>query len=218
MKRLNISLEERRAKRLAACKAWGEKHHDRQLQIHAARRARERDEALAVYGRSCYCCGESQPTFLSLDHIDGKGTEHRRAMGSRMSAVTWAKRHGWPPIFRTACHNCNQGAFLNGGTCPHQREANARAERLLLSCLSTEQERTYKQGRYFYVDVGDRRYRVERRAGANVKLLDARGRIAGEYCARPTDVPVEGAMLAQKLWLETNEEAFKKVANFRAHA
>jgi hypothetical protein len=203
-----------REKRIAACRDWGERNHDRTLSLHASRRARVKADAFEHYGRECYCCGEGDPMFLGLDHIDGKGAEHRREIG--MQAALWAYRNDWPPIFRTACHNCNQAAHANGGTCPHNRAANERAERLLVESLTPEQRVSYRAHRLFYVRTASAVYRVERRAGDNVKLLNGRGRIAGSYCARPARVPVECAMLAQKLWLETDEEAFKKVANFRA--
>ena len=89
------------------------------------RRRRELSlEALQHYSESdtpkCYCCGETIPMLLSLDHINGGGNKHRKEVGSH--AYVWAKKNGWPPIFRVACHSCNMGAHLNGGTCPHQSE------------------------------------------------------------------------------------------------
>lgn len=80
-------------------------------------------EALAHYSNGenprCYCCGESHPLLLGLDHINGGGTKHRKE--EKISKISqWAKRNNWPPIFRVACHSCNLGSHLNGGTCPHQ--------------------------------------------------------------------------------------------------
>ncbi len=67
----------------------------------------------------CYCCGEKTLQLLCLDHVDGGGNEHRREIG-KIRVYVWAKREGWPPLFRVACHSCNTGAHLNGGVCPHQ--------------------------------------------------------------------------------------------------
>lgn len=75
-------------------------------------------EALNHYGGRCYCCGDDEPLCLGLDHINGGGNEHRREIKDRQAI--WAKRHGWPALFRVACHSCNLAAHLNGGTCPHQ--------------------------------------------------------------------------------------------------
>ena len=67
----------------------------------------------------CYCCGETIIKLLCLDHIDGGGNEHRKREKINKLHV-WAKKNGWPPLFRVACHSCNMGAHLNGGVCPHQ--------------------------------------------------------------------------------------------------
>lgn len=83
-----------------------------------ARRQRGQREAIEHYGGKCYCCGEQTLIFLALDHIHGGGSQHRKMLGSDRPAA-WAKRNGWPPIFRVACHNCNFGAYLNEGFCPH---------------------------------------------------------------------------------------------------
>jgi hypothetical protein len=79
-------------------------------------------EALSHYGGEppkCYCCGERLLLLLSLDHINGGGTKHRKE--TKMTRTCeWAKQNGWPTIFRVACHSCNLGAHLNGGICPHK--------------------------------------------------------------------------------------------------
>jgi hypothetical protein len=94
-----------------------------------------------------------------------------------------------------------------------------RAEDLLRSHLTEQQQQDLDKSNCFYLEsVGKegerRRYRIDRGTHGNVKLLDAKGSIIGRYCVQPNGVPAEDAMLAQKLWLETDEEAFKKVANF----
>lgn len=80
-------------------------------------------EGLKHYGGDnprCYCCGESELLLLGLDHIAGGGAKHRKETGMRNTSG-WAKNNNWPPIFRVACHSCNLGSHLNGGTCPHQK-------------------------------------------------------------------------------------------------
>lgn len=83
--------------------------------------ARVKSEALDVYGRVCYCCGEGLVDMLTLDHVDQDGSEHRRdeRIAAGLRTYLWARRNGWPPIFRTACFNCNMSAYRNGGTCAH---------------------------------------------------------------------------------------------------
>jgi hypothetical protein len=97
--------------------------------------------------------------------------------------------------------------------------ARRRANDLLHRSLTSEQREDLAKKNCFYLDSiqpnGERRrYRIDRGTHGNVKLLDAQGRIIGRYCVQPTAVPVEDAMLAQKLWIETDEPGFLRVANF----
>jgi hypothetical protein len=91
---------------------------------------RRRDIALEAFTHysggdpRCYCCGETQVLLLALDHIDGGGNKHRKELKVSHQSH-WAKRNGWPAIFRVACHSCNMGAHLNGGVCPHQDRESA---------------------------------------------------------------------------------------------
>lgn len=106
---------------------WQQRNRDHHLAQKRASTNRRRKEvvleALRYYSDGepkCYCCGEDILLLLSLDHIDGGGTKHRKE--SKITHTSnWAKRNGWPKIFRVACHSCNLGAHLNGGVCPHQK-------------------------------------------------------------------------------------------------
>lgn len=72
-------------------------------------------------GIQCVCCGESELTFLSLDHIGGGGGKHRRSLSQSGIGGTfyqYLKRNGFPPGYRLLCMNCNW-AMKQGGTCPH---------------------------------------------------------------------------------------------------
>lgn len=91
-------------------------------ELRIAARRRVRMEVLQAYGGAspaCVCCGESQPVFLALDHVDGGGHKQRTEMGGG-GFYSWLRRQGYPPGFRILCHNCNFGRQLNGGVCPHQ--------------------------------------------------------------------------------------------------
>jgi hypothetical protein len=88
-------------------------------------------EILKHYGGdppACACCGERALKFLAVDHRDGWGNRHRKALleaGEIKSIGTsffqWLKRNGYPEGFRVLCHNCN---MANGsyGECPHKDE------------------------------------------------------------------------------------------------
>src|SRR5574343_802586 len=70
---------------------------------------RVRREVINHNGGKCACCAETRLPFLSLDHIHGGGSQHRKELGLRGAGMcAWAKREGYPPIFQILCHNCNQ--------------------------------------------------------------------------------------------------------------
>lgn len=86
-----------------------------------------RQEAIAAYGSKCTCCGEAEPTFLDLDHINNDGAEHRRELGNTTVIMLDLKRSGWPTgRVQLLCCNCNQGKVRNGGVCPHQEKSRGR--------------------------------------------------------------------------------------------
>lgn len=85
-------------------------------------------KAIEAYGGSCYCCGETIEEFLTLDHANNDGAEHRAMVNKGNSRTGSNKlykvlyRDGWPQNLgiRVACFNCNCGRQVNGGVCPHQ--------------------------------------------------------------------------------------------------
>lgn len=79
-----------------------------------------RDKVIAAYGGRCVCCGETEPKFLELDHIDGKGGKHRREIGFNSEALyRWCEKNGFPPILQVLCANCHNAKSF-WGICPHQ--------------------------------------------------------------------------------------------------
>jgi hypothetical protein len=86
---------------------------------------RVRRAAFEAYGGfSCVCCGETEEMFLSLDHVNGDGAQHRRhiaAQSGSNSLYVWLKKNGYPPGFQVLCMNCNQGRHRNKGVCPHKK-------------------------------------------------------------------------------------------------
>jgi hypothetical protein len=84
------------------------------------RRSRERRElVLRHYGGKCECCGEAEMAFLTIDHADGNGGQHRAEI-KRADITAWLIQHEFPLGFRVLCWNCNCGRQVNGGACPHQ--------------------------------------------------------------------------------------------------
>lgn len=87
------------------------------------RRSRVKLKQIVIshYGGSCRCCGEAGIEFLTIDHVDGNGAEHRKEIGVRGRAIyRWLRQNGYPGGFQVLCFNCNIARHWNGGVCPHQ--------------------------------------------------------------------------------------------------
>ena len=84
-----------------------------------------KDRVFEAYGGYvCACCGETEITFLTIDHIDGSGREHRgKVLGNRSTGgdrfYRWLKKNDFPPGFQVLCRNCNWGKHIYG-KCPHK--------------------------------------------------------------------------------------------------
>ena len=92
-------------------------------------KAKKRNEALrkevfnAYGGYKCACCGETEPAFLSIDHINNDGAEMKRngEYGkSGTSFYQYLRKNSFPEGYQVLCMNCNVGKHRNGGICPHQ--------------------------------------------------------------------------------------------------
>jgi hypothetical protein len=104
-----------------------------------------------------------------------------------------------------------------------EREAaKARAQVLLREHLTEEQKAELADKRFFSLSVidgksGERRhYRIHQGRAGNVEQVNESGNRIKGFCIHPSiDCPDEDTMLAQKLWLETREDEFRRVANHR---
>lgn len=108
-----------RAKNRAA--VWRASNQDKVGATSRAYRQRLKTEAIAAYGGVCDCCNESREVFLAIDHVNGGGLKHRKAIGKRGGGAfyKWLQDHGWPHGYRVLCHNCNFATHVLG-TCPHR--------------------------------------------------------------------------------------------------
>jgi len=99
------------------------------------------------------------------------------------------------------------------------QEIRARAEELLKQHLSEDQQQQFERDREFIV-VGSRgtRYKIRENRGsvvANISVLKDDGSEGHRLCCHPRDcLPIADVMLAQKLWLESDEQQFLRVANY----
>lgn len=83
-----------------------------------------RKKVLEHYGNKCKCCGEKNIEFLTIDHINGKGNEHRRLIKKRSNSFyRWLIKNNFPksPPLRILCWNCNR-SYGTYGYCPHQKK------------------------------------------------------------------------------------------------
>lgn len=71
----------------------------------------------AYGGAACACCGDDHYEFLTIDHVQGNGAEHRRSIGN-VDIYRWLERNSYPAGFRVLCMNCNY-ALGKHGYCPH---------------------------------------------------------------------------------------------------
>lgn len=53
----------------------------------------------------CAICQETNINFLTIDHINEDGAEHRRQVGVDICA--WLKKNDYPRNFQLLCFNCN---------------------------------------------------------------------------------------------------------------
>lgn len=99
-----------RAMRQAAATRYAEKNRE---QIRAKRRtelARLKAAAVAAYGGRCSCpgCHVHHIELLTIDHINGDGGQHRRALGaSSRDFYRWLEKQGYPAGYQVLCGSCN---------------------------------------------------------------------------------------------------------------
>jgi hypothetical protein len=83
-----------------------------------------RDAVFMAYGGYvCACCGETEPKFLSIDHINNDGAKERKSGvygGSGTAFYLWLRKNAFPAGYQVLCMNCQVGKHRNGGVCPHQ--------------------------------------------------------------------------------------------------
>lgn len=97
------------------------KHPEKNQQQNIKRRKRIREALLNGYGNRCSCCGEDEPVFLTLEHLDGTGAAHRKTRspdGIYLDVI----RSNFPDTFTILCMNCNFAKRFNK-ECPHKKKA-----------------------------------------------------------------------------------------------
>lgn len=84
---------------------------------------------LEHYGCKCMCecgCTTKTPLKLTVDHINGGGNAHRRAIKKYgHNFYVWMIKNNFPPGFRLLCFDCNCSRKNNFGVCPDFQPASA---------------------------------------------------------------------------------------------
>lgn len=75
----------------------------------------------------CQCCSESAVEFLTFDHINGGGNQHRKQL-HREDIVRYLTKANFPSGFRVLCQNCNSSLGFHG-YCPHQTPLDQRTRK-----------------------------------------------------------------------------------------
>jgi len=80
-----------------------------------------KDQVIDAYGGKCKCCGDDHREFLSIDHINGGGNQHRKRLKGNHFYELLKKENYPKEEYQLLCMNCN---FSIGkySYCPHQRK------------------------------------------------------------------------------------------------
>jgi hypothetical protein len=98
--------------------------NERNALYHKPKRMELKLEIWSAYGGPiCKCCGEERVEFLSIDHINGGGNQHRKEItGFKQGNIyRWLKKNNFPEGFQVLCFNCNMSIGFYG-YCPHEVE------------------------------------------------------------------------------------------------
>jgi len=91
-----------------------------------SKKIRENQKKLIInhYGSRCFCCGETNIKFLTIDHINNDGNKHKIELKSQKTTLyRWIIKNNFPEnMFQVACYNCNCARSKNNFICPHQQK------------------------------------------------------------------------------------------------
>jgi hypothetical protein len=109
-----------RLKSTERARVWRSRNTEKVNETSRRQRRKIRAEVLAHYGDHCVCCGEREPDFLSLDHINGGGNKERKEVGLGILWYYWLRKNGYPGGLQVLCYNCNLAKGFTG-MCPHKK-------------------------------------------------------------------------------------------------
>lgn len=108
---------------------WGKDNHERVSLKYKNDREERLSQIRNAYGNKCNCCGEDNPLFLTIDHINNDGYKIRpRNKNGNYSAPFSGQYYiqiikaNFPKDLQLLCWNCNCGKHRNKGICPHKQQ------------------------------------------------------------------------------------------------
>ena len=150
-----ICLESKEAERFRNSRGGGKRNVCRSCQDEVGAVALKTD-ILNAYGRKCACCGEANPLFLQLDHVNNDGRKHHHLITQQLYRLV--KKLGYPKDFQLLCANCNW-AKGQWGACPHQ---SGRTETKVWESWEAILERRGKRYRNFQEKQSDPNFKEVR--------------------------------------------------------
>lgn len=119
--------KEYRKKNSDKLKVWHKNNYQKRRVEHLKQQKEYNDSVKKAvfdhYGNKCVCCGETEPKFLTMDHINNDGYKHRKKTGCTASTNMYKliKRENFPTSYQILCWNCNCGrARTPTKECPHK--------------------------------------------------------------------------------------------------
>ena len=99
------------------------KHKQKRHQTNRLRLQSLIREFIAAYGGACECCGETEWTFLTVDHMTPSSRKPHKTRGT-LSMLYNLRRRKWPREgYRLHCFNCNLGRErASDRLCIHEKE------------------------------------------------------------------------------------------------
>ena len=117
--------ENHREQYLQYKREWYYKNRESELKRIKKKRSELRKHVIAVYGNKCVCCDESIYEFLTVDHVHGGGSKHRRKIGAA-NILREIIKEGYPDKYQILCYNCNCAKAFSK-VCPHNKQKHEKS-------------------------------------------------------------------------------------------
>ena len=102
-------------KRLAAMASWRTRNNEHTKEYDKKRYGRDRKKLYRLLGNKCVVCGEDDPIYFHIDHVNNDGNVDRKkgfGGGKRTKLKHYLET---PERFQLMCANCNHAKQMNGG-------------------------------------------------------------------------------------------------------